>query len=125
MVASAPLPMPSETELAYLRSEKLKRDLTEPEKTLLKNSRSLREEILNAGTILVSLFFAIGLLCCNMYNANISSLLKKMGDHSGDFSNAFVFISSIYPMFFSLTIDELQRRYRYAGTSFISITCNM
>ena len=117
--------VPTEAELAHLRSQKLVRDLTEDERTILKRSRSLKDELLNWGTILVALFFAVGLLCCNMYNANISSLLKKMGDRSGDFANAFVFISSIYPCFFSLTIDELQRRYRYAGTSAMSITCNM
>jgi len=111
---------PSAGEIAMLRAERKVRDLTHAEKEAVKNARTLKEELLDPGTILVALHFSIGLLCCNMYNANISSVLKNMGDSDGKITNAFVFITSIYPCVFALAIDTLQRKYRYAGTSFLA-----
>lgn len=111
---------PSAGEIAMLRAERKVRDLTHAEKEAVKNARSLKDELLDPGTILVALHFSIGLLCCNMYNANISTVLKNMGDTDGKITNAFVFITSIYPCVFALAIDTLQRKYRYAGTSFLA-----
>jgi hypothetical protein len=118
-------PKASEKEVAALKAARLVRDLTREEKMIVLNSRELKEELLNTGTILLGLQFSIGLLCANFYNANISTLLKNWGDSSGTMSNAFVFISSIYPCGFSLTIDWLQRKYRYAGTSALTNICMM
>jgi hypothetical protein len=128
--ASPPMPeenpagvlLPSATEIELLKNERKVRDLTPLEKKHVLDSRSLREELFHPGTILVALHFSLGLLCSNLYNANISTVLKNMGDSDSQFANAFVFITSIYPMFFSLSIDTLQRKYRYAGTSFMSTT---
>lgn len=112
----------SKVEIEQLKEERKVRDLTATEKAMVLNSRGLREEILHPGTLLVAMHFSIGLLCCNMYNANISTVLKNMGDTDGKFADAFVFITSLYPIGFSLLIDPLQRKYRYAGTSFLSTT---
>lgn len=107
-------------EVAMLKEQRKQRDLTPLEFDQLKNSRTLREELLHPGTILVALHFSIGLLTCNMYNANIGTLLKNRGDESGDIANVFVFVTALYPILFSLGIDWLQRKYRFAGTSFLS-----
>ena len=114
---------PSSVDIALLAQERRRRSLTTVEWDQLKNSRTLRQEMLHPGVLLISMYFALGLLCCNLYNENITSpILKQMGDTNGKFANAFVFIASIYPVLFSLSIDYLQRRFRYAGTTFISIT---
>lgn len=109
-------------ELALLQQEQLRRELSPDEKESLKISRSLKSEILDWGTILVSLDFSVALLCCNFYNANINSVLKDMGDSDGNYTSAFVFITSIYPCLFSLSIDYLQRTIRFAGMSFAATT---
>jgi len=107
-------------ELIQLEAESLVRDLTPLEFDAVKNSKTLKEEILNMGTLLVALHFSVGLLCSNMYNANISTLLKHMGDHNGNMANAFVFITSLYPCLFNLGVDTMLQKLRYAGVSFIS-----
>lgn len=114
---------PSSVDVAMLAQERRRRSLTTAEWDQLKNSRTLKQEILHPGVLLISMYFALGLLCCNLYNENITSpILKQMGDTDGKFANAFVFIASLYPVVFSFSIDSLQKRFRYAGTTFISIT---
>lgn len=112
----------SAEDLAFLQDEQLRRELSPLEKEQIKMSRTLKQEVLDWGTILVAMDFSIGLLCCNFYNANIGSVLKDMGDKNGNYTSAFVFIVSIYPCLFSLSIDYLQRTIRFAGMSFGATT---
>lgn len=87
--------------------------------------KTLRQELMSVDTILISLFFSLGLLYSNFYLSNISQQLNVMskGNHSlaETYNGIFTFVQSLLPIPLASFIDYVQRRKGYSGNVSIAV----
>ena len=84
-----------------------------------KRHASLWQEVTDVQTLLLSLFFAFGLLASNWFNATIGTQLTAMGDARGDWAIAFIFLSSFLPIPFAVLIAHWFKVLGYSGAVLI------
>ena len=85
------------------------------------HNRSRYQEVMDVETILLGLYFGIGLLVNNWFTTSIQDQLYQKGDSDGIYSTAFVVESSLLPIPISLSMDWHLRKFKYSGTITISL----
>lgn len=81
-----------------------------------KRRATLWDEVKDPQTLALSLFFSFGLLFSNWLNATVATQLSLMGDSSGDWAIAFIFLSSFLPIPIAALIAHWLRTIGYAGS---------
>ena len=81
-----------------------------------KNTASVWDEVKDPQTLLLALFFSVGLLFSNWFNATIGTQLTAMGDSAGHWAIAFIFISSFLPIPIAVLIAHWFRTIGYSGS---------